>query len=917
MYVGLGFALPVGTASAVGAETAPWKPPVFTLNGGESIARIVTASGREPQHGCFAPEQFILQPVPGELVGGVGTAWNIGDAALLALRDSTGGRVRYGIPLYDGTVEALPEDGTGELLPVEGGSLTVTDASSNLPLARADLLLRAGDGHLCRLQTDEQGVAALPETVSSVGVIVAADGFAGGLLPLPADRHVRLPRTRSIAIHLSTPAGGDVTDLAVLVLPEQRVRGSHDVPLAIAGAHGDRVVQLRGIPAWRGRVLVAAFRDGVPAGMSDLRADAGDAVSVHIGSGAVTAKLPVQDLSPAIDTVRIERFYGGGDLADFALGPLARRLDFRLHRTSSGLSREDLPAYAWYSVVGAEDGPHFYLDAGELKNLGDLKAPNLLSLVVAGPESAQGWATYACWNSQLGSTLQGRTLTTGSGRFPLWLPGACQSVDGQLTVPDWPVVSFRWNDSEDRQIRIRMRRAGAIRGWVRGPKGSRLANVALSATWQYPVELEEADDEAEIGPLIEKYPIFLDREQSHAGPFTYLEPRASTRTGATGRFVLYVPFNGEYVVEATHDGHYAPTVTVALDSGPVEIEMREAASLVGEVRNARGQPVEAGLHWTQVGQDTEHEPSAWTHTDEDGAFSFPALPPGRTEVTVSVPGGEPERVEYDLESGPNEVEIRLENPLVRIEGVVVGPSDDIVDDVERVEARPPYYCPSGGPSAKVGADGRFFFENVSPGVVKLFAETESHASGTVELMIEPTDTVRQVKLDLLGKSGRITGRIESSVSLANARITAYTGLHYASAPISASGEFDLPDLAVGTWSLGIDNWGLTHGQDAYTEVAAVEISHEGSFRYVEVDLTTLPTLTLVGGPPGERVNGAGSVKLDANGSGVLRVPRAGAYELVWKVGHYFFFKKVTVEGDTTFSLADPPDRREPVPRFQC
>ncbi len=812
----------------------------------------------------------------------------------------------------------LPDNGDGDLLPLQGGSLTIYDAGSGLPLAGADVLLRAGEGRLCRYRTDDEGVADLPETVSSAGAIVAADGFIGGLVPLSAAGSVRLPPARSIAVHLATSSAGDFADLAVLAFPEQWESVPNSVPLGIAAAGGVGVVQIRGIPAWRGRVLVAAFSDGVPVGMSALRADIGDAVSIHVGSGAVTAELPADDAFTVIDTVRVERLHEGTELADFAFGDLTQRLDFRLQPTGSGLSRDDLLAYAWYSVVGADDSPHFYLDAGELKHLGDLEAPSLLTVEVDGPELAPGWATYYCWNREFESTRQGRTLIAGSGTSTLWLPGHCHSVDGEVTIPDWPMVSFRWAHPQDRRIPIRMRRAGAIRGSVYGPEGSRLADVALSAHWQYPQELLEADDEAEVEPLIEKYPIFLDQEQIKDGPWTHVYQGASARTGADGSFVLYVPFNGEYFVEATHDGYYAPTVAVALDSGPVEIEMQEAASLMGVVRNKRGQPVEAGLRWNQVGQDTENEPSAWTDTNADGLFRFSALPPGRTEVTVSVLGGEPERVEYDLEPGLNEVAIRLENPLVRIEGVVVGPSDGIVDEVERVEVRPPYYCPVGGPSAEVAGDGTFFFENMSPGVVRLFADTESHASRTVELVIEPTDTVRQVMLELFEKSGRIAGRIESPVSLDGAYVTASTGLSYASpAPISAEGEFHLSDLPPGTWLLEISHWGPEHGQDTYADVATVDIAHEGSFRYVEVDLTTLPTLTFVGGPPGERVNGAGSVKLDASGGGVLRVPGAGSYELVWRNGDYFFYTQVSVEDDTTLNLADPPDRKEPVPRIQC
>ncbi len=912
--IGVGLSVGLGPVAGTGAVAAA--TPVLTLGDSESVERVVLASGEELRPGCFDPGQFALEPIPRRAAGGVATAWNVGDAALLGLRNGASGAVRYGIPLHDGRLETLPDEGVDAAALGSGSpSLTVLDAATGLPLEDADLLLRAAGGRVCWLRTDAQGVAAISEAVSFADVVAAADGFVGGHVPLPANGRLLLRRARSIAVHIAAAKEATADDLAVLAFPEWRHRDSSDRPLAVAAAGGAGIVQLRGIPDWSHRVLVAAFSRGVPFGMSAFRLDAGDAVAIHAGSGSVTAAPPADDAFSAIDTVRIERLYEGTELADFAFGPLSERLEFKLRRTDSGLARDDLLAYAWYSVVGAEDSPHFYLDAGERKNLGDLAVPNLLMLVIEGLAPTQGWATYYCRGKE--RDREGRTLITGSGTFGLWLPRSCEGADGDVRVPDWPTLSFRWRDTDDRLIKIRMRRAGVIRGSVRVPNGRPLANVAVSATWLYPLELEEAADPADLEELIEKYPIFLnpDQQRDH-GAFTHLEDDVTAYTAADGSFFLYVPFNGEYRVEATRADYYAPSTTVALDSGPVEIEMRTAASLVGVIRNARGQPVEASLQWKQSGHDAGE--AAWTYANAQGAFSFIA-PPGRTEVTVSVAGGEPEVREYDLEPGPNEVEIRLVNPLVRIEGVVVAPSDDIVAKVEWVRAQPDrlYYCPSVGLSAEVAVDGRFFFENMSPGVVKLMAETDSHASRTVELVIEPTDTVRQVTLELLGKSGRITGRIESPVSLAGAKISASAGLNYSHAPISASGEFDLSGLPVGDWSLSIYHYGPAQGQDTYLDVAAVDLPYEGDFRHIRVDLTALPTLTLHGGPHGGRVNGAGGVKLDANGEGILRVPKAGIYQLNWNVGDHTFYKKVTIDGDATLDLADPPDRTERMPRYQC
>lgn len=874
----------------MGAETALTSPSVFTFNEEETVEQVVLGSGEAPHGGCFSADQLALRPLAGKTAGGVATVWGIGDATLLGQRNETSDELHYGIPLYDGTVGTLPEDGADDLALASGGSLTVIDAGSGLPLPGADLLLRAGDGGLCRTQTDEQGVAALPDAVSSVGVVVAADGFVGGLVPVPANRRVRLHRARSIAVYLSSPTGAELADLAVLAFPE-RTRGSTGRALGVAAAEGFGVVQLPGIPVSRGRVLVAAFRGGVPVGMSPLDAGVGDEVSVHVGSGAVTAKLPARDGSAPIDTVRIERLHEGTELADFSFGPFARRLDFRLRPTSSVLSRDDLLAYAWYSVVGAEDGLSFYLDAGERKNLGDMAAPNVLTLVVSGPELTQGWARYSCRDDSPDFEWQyRRRLITGTGRFPLWLPQACVFVTGALVGDGWLSRGFTWSNGDPRELEIAMRRGLAIRGSVtlRGEGPASGATVKVSHR---------------RSALIGDWPGYsLDT------------------SGPTGDFEVRVPVEGGYVVEATLDGYYAPNVAATTGQSTVEVEMYEAARLQGVVRNARQEPVEEMVTWRQAGtRNAESVQTFWqfTSTNAEGAFSFAALPPGRTEITVNVRGAERELFEYELKPGANEVEIRLENPLIRIEGVVVGPPDAVAD-VEWILANPDpaYTRPLSRLRAELAADGTFFFENMSPAAVQLAATTESHASRPIELLLAPTDTIRQVTLELFKASGRIRGRIESPTSVAGARVYASAGLYLTSAKLSATGEFELSDLAVGSWSLSLSQAGLSQGQFLYPEIATVEIPREGTFRYVEVDLTALPALSLSGGPPGETVYGAGNVKLDEDGNGVLRVPRAGAYEVFWQVGGHYHYRDVSVEGDAHLDLAEPPDRKEPVPRVQ-
>lgn len=880
----------VGTTPLVGVETALASRSVFTLNDGETVERVVLRSGEAPLGSCFSPDQLLLRPVASK-AGGVGTVWDVGDSELLALRTGPASEVRYGIPLHNGMVETLPEDGTDDLPPAAGGSLSVVDARSGLPLRGAALLLRAADGRLCRLGSDEHGIAVLPDEVSSAGMVVAADGFVGGLVPVPATGPVRLPRARSIAVHVSSPTGSEVADLAVLAFPEWRARRLTGSPLGVVAADGVGAVQLPGIPVSRSRVLVAAFRGGVPVGMSALDADAGDEVSLHFRSGAVTAELPAQDGSPPVDTVRIERLRDGTELADFSFGPFPRSLDFRLRPTGPLLSRDGLPARAWYSVTGAEDNPSFYLDAGEQKSLGDLTAPNLLTLVVSGPESTQGWVTYSCRDDSRDSEWQwGRSLISAAERSPLWLPQNCVRVLGRVFVDGWLNQRFRWSDGDPRRFEVVMRRGLAFRGSVvlRGEGPVSGATVTVH-------------DRRSIGDW---------------GGYSL------DTSGPAGEFEVRVPVEGDYVVEATLDGYYAPNVAASTGQTAVEIEMSKAARLQGVVRNSRLEPVEGRVSWRYAGTrsaESVQTRGQSTSTNAAGAFSFAALPPGRTEITVSVLGADPELVEYDLVPGNNDVEIRLENPLVRIEGVVVGPPDTVAD-ADRVIAvpDPAYTRPPSWLRAELAADGTFFFENMSPGTVELAATTRSHASRPVELVIAPTDTVRHVRLELLEASGRISGRIESTASLAGARVGATAGIyHSTSADLSASGEFELSDLAVGAWSLSLHHAGLSQGQVFYSDLATVEIQREGSSRFIVVDLTALPVLTLSGGPPGETVYapGNGNVKLDQNGNGILRLPRAGAHELFWKVEDHYFYQDVTVEEDTHLDLTEPPARREPVPLF--
>lgn len=936
----------LGGLAGSAAEAAP---AVLTLEDGPAVYRVALESGEDLQPGCFRPEQFVLEPAPRRSAGGVATAWDVGDAPLLAVRNGSSGAARYGMPLGDGRLATLPSPAEMPVAPTTTSlrtAIRVLDAATGLPVSQADLLLPAPGGGICWRRTDALGVAVVGEARPSATAVFAADGFVGGFLALPADGLVLLRQARSVDVHIAAPRQGDANDLAVLAFPDQHHREPGDRPLAVAVADGPGVVELRGIPDWNRRVLVAVFRGGVPFGISVVLLDVHDAVAIHTGSGAVVAAPPDPNAIPVIDTVRVERLYEGTVLADFALGRLSERLEFKLKRAEPGLARDDLLAYAWYSVVDAADGPEFFLDAGERKRLGNLAAPNLLTLAVEGLPPTQalehGWATFGCWGER---ERQSQTLVTSSGDVRLRLPEFCQGGRGRVRVRSWPTMSFGWQAGDNRPIAVRMGRAGVIGGTVRGADGRPLAGASVRAHWLLPAELRELraverqlrnvprDDAERTGKpavreeLLERYPVYLDPDRRRGRHSARFDDPTFASTAEAGRFALFVPYHGEYRLETTRAGHYAPSATVALGAGPVEIEMRKAVLLSGRIRNAREQPVGASVRWNPY---TGEPPSGWTSTDASGAFRFPALPPGRGEVTVHVSGGVPETREFDLRTGHNEIEIRLENPLVRIEGIVIGPSTEVVAEVERVRATPdpPYYRPALGLSAEVAADGTFFLENLSPGRVRLTAVTGSYAALPVEVVIEPTDTVRRTRLELLAKSGRITGRVKSEVSLHGALISAYGEVQYAYAEISASGEFDLTNLAVGVWSLGIyrgaggtafaGNFGpLERLQEHYAGLASVELG-EGDVRSVEIDLTALPSVALHGGPPevAVRDEAGNAVVLDANGAGLLRVPGPGIHELRWTIGDRTFYREVTISGSAVLDLGDPPDRSEPVPFVQ-
>lgn len=199
---------------------------------------------------------------------------------------------------------------------------------------------------------------------------------------------------------------------------------------------------------------------------------------------------------------------------------------------------------------------------------------------------------------------------------------------------------------------------------------------------------------------------------------------ADAVSGADGTFAMHVAEAARYQVEARllppkrssspHAFFYGE-----VDEQRVTVRVREGSMLRGRVLGADDDPLAAVL------TATAYHPPQWTGVaapvatnPADGTFSIPALPPGRWNVRVVLPGRV--RLTGLVVEMPRDEEwtIRLGGETGSIVGTVTGRADEPVAGANvLVQTRDVSRSTSAQVRGTTGADGTYAIDAVPPGAV--------------------------------------------------------------------------------------------------------------------------------------------------------------------------------------------------------
>jgi protocatechuate 3,4-dioxygenase beta subunit len=266
--------------------------------------------------------------------------------------------------------------------------------------------------------------------------------------------------------------------------------------------------------------------------------------------------------------------------------------------------------------------------------------------------------------------------------------------------------------------------------------------------------------------------IILEADEAEASPASTISssstsppagdrvPYATMRVSPQGTFQIpHVPA-GRYLLRAHAARHADGRLRLDVRAGEsVEtvIRLARAETLTGQVLDGRGQPVPGArvLSWSlddPIGRPFE------ASTDRHGQFAFSALARGMHRLIADAPGLGP------IEVGPIEVPSAAASGLVM---KMTAAGQSVVGSVIAAGR------PVGGarvliggenltPSRETlsGADGRFAFAGLGPGVYALRAAGQDQVSRTsAEVVVEPSgDRVPPVRLEL-GPGWTMAGRV--------------------------------------------------------------------------------------------------------------------------------------------------------------
>ncbi|MGE3965126.1 MAG: carboxypeptidase regulatory-like domain-containing protein [Planctomycetota bacterium] len=450
----------------------------------------------------------------------------------------------------------------------------------------------------------------------------------------------------------------------------------------------------------------------------------------------------------------------------------------------------------------------------------------------------------------------------GAGRYVV----AARAVDS-LDTPSRR-VSYLGDTTEDVDIALA---AGAeVQGVVVDPRGEAVAGAVVTADGQ----LWRVDRPQDA--FLSLYDLFV---------YVLNPVRREVVATATGTFRIAGLPALEYRLTASAspwaDGSIVHSVTA---TEHVEVPLREAAMLVGEVGSDRGPLAGVTVQLTPAvdlggGRGIESMVERFlavpleATSDGDGVFRFERLVPGRYDLAASAPAHQSEIVRA-LDASPGEVtqvSVSLEAGAI-LEGVVHDPSGRPIAGAEvrpRLETGrrggPADFMAGmrggrgarGGDLERTGADGRFRFDTLAPGEYTLDVRHDEWVRQSVRA--KTGEAAIEVTLEPgFAAQGLVVDEFDAPISGARVRVEKSRGVSQR-AVTGSDGTFRLAGLEDGTYALTVQ------GQNRLTLRDSIEA--------IDGDLGVIvlpPAVTLAGivfDPNGAPLAGARVQAIKQSGAG--------------------------------------------------
>jgi len=278
---------------------------------------------------------------------------------------------------------------------------------------------------------------------------------------------------------------------------------------------------------------------------------------------------------------------------------------------------------------------------------------------------------------------------------------------------------------------------------------------------------------------------------------------------------------------------------------------------------------------------------------------------GHREVTASHSCLDEAPTRLQLTLGASKPEVVLHTPLVRVQGRVTGAHEMLEEPLVVRAYRDPSCLPAfialvEGPfNEPVLPDGFFAFPALPPGTWKFHAvagDPPHPVSETVKVVLEASETVRRMAIEVGAGRSSISGRVSTTVGfrLWEPRVWAIgKGDNRAVwTDVAPDGTFAVDRLPPGVWSLSVfdDAGGFT---ERYEDLATVHIRENGETHNADLDVASAPYLLLIGGAgntcdrysanatitrPGES-EVVVTTSSDCHGWVQVRLPESGLYDV--------------------------------------